>query len=656
VSPNKLLPQFMVDVAMILLAYAFAFFLRFDFNIPQSYGSLFLQGLVVVAITKPLVFVVMGFYKRLWRYASLRDAVAIFKVVTITSVCTWSALTFFSSGDLFPRSIIIMDWLILLFLAAASRLARRLRSEHKNSVFEQSGRRTLIVGAGEAGRLLLTEIGRQPEPHYNVVGLVDDDKRKQGMFLDQVRVLGTQVDLPELVRRYRIEDLLIAVPSARGVTLRKIIENCRRTGARVRILPAISEIIEDKVSVSQVRDVVLEDLLGRAPVTLNKTGISEYLQGKVVLVSGAAGSIGSEICRQIAMFDPQKIILLDSAETPLFYMERELAEKYPDLDIVPVLGDVRICDKIDAVFSTYKPEVVFHAAAYKHVSMIECNPTEAVSNNIRGTMVLADASHRSGVASFVMISTDKAVKPTNVMGASKRVAEIYVQNLARESKTKFSTVRFGNVLGSNGSVVPLFIDQIKKGGPVTVTDPNVYRYFMTIPEAAQLVLQAGCIGCGGEVFLLEMGEPVRILDLAEDLIRLSGLSPHKDIDIVFTGLRPGEKLSEELLTEGEGIKETGHEKIRVAAPVAVDPNHVRMELNQLLRLADYQDTTGIVQALQRLVVEFTPSSRHQYPLSQEMPNAETASTSGGNAQTVRSGRILPFRHSMLKRNPLIEGS
>lgn len=654
-SLSKHLTQLMVDSALVLLAYTLAFLLRFDFHVPPLYLELFWQGLLIVALVKPLIFITMGFYRRLWRYASLRDAVTIFKVVTVASVCTWFLMTFFSFEILLPRSIVMMDWLILLFLTASSRLAPRLHNEQMNSSCENSGRRTLIIGAGEAGRLLLTEIGRQPEPDYHVVGLVDDDEAKQGMYLSNVRVMGTQEDLQELVRRYRIEDLLIAVPSARGADLRRIIENCRKTGARARILPAFSDIISCKVSVSQIRDIELEDLLGREPVSLDKSCIKEYLQEKVVLVSGAAGSIGSEICRQIAAFRPKKLVLLDNAETPLFYVDRELADRHPDVSIIPVLGDVRISEKIDAVFAEHKPDVVFHAAAYKHVSMIECNPIEAVSNNIRGTKVLADAAHMSGVASFVMISTDKAVNPSNIMGASKRVAEIYVQTLAMASTTKFSTVRFGNVLGSNGSVIPIFMDQIRKGGPVTVTDPNVIRYFMTIPEAAQLVLQAGCIGQGGEIFLLEMGDPVRILDLAEELVRLSGLSPHKDIDIVFTGLRPGEKLSEELLTAGEGIMETGHEKIRVAAPVALDPEEVRNGLDQLLLLAGNNDVRGLVQALQRLVVEFTPSQYHLYPPLQDGHDT-TSSPQTGQSKNSRTGRVLAFRHSVPKRNSVSDGS
>lgn len=652
-SLPKHLLQFTLDTALIVSAYTLAFLFRFDFQIPQPYREAFLQGLCIVVFVKPVLFLSMGFYRKLWHYASVRDAVTIFKVVTIASACSWSVLAFFRFEDIFPRSIIFLDWLILLFLAASSRLAWRLHREHNRNSGSTAGRRTLIVGAGDAGRLLLTEIDRQSVPDFNVIGFIDDDD-KQNMLLGTVPVLGTQQQLQELVQRHAIEELILAVPSVRGHGLRKLIENCNKTGAHVSTLPAISEIINCKVSVSELRDVELEDLLGREPVILNKSGIHNYLQGKTVLVSGAAGSIGSEICRQIAAFAPGKLILLDNSETPLFYVDRELVAKHPGLHVIPVLGDVRSSDKIDNVFAEFTPDVVFHAAAYKHVSMIECNPTEAVSNNIKGTMILADAAHRAGVASFVMISSDKAVNPTNIMGASKRVAEIYIQTLAKTSMTRFSTVRFGNVLGSNGSVIPIFKEQIKKGGPVTVTDPNVVRYFMTIPEAAQLVLQAGCIGRGGEIFLLDMGEPIRILDLAEELIRLSGLTPRKDIDIVFTGLRPGEKLFEELLTKGEGITETCHEKIRIAGPDEIDPDTVAADLDRLFLLAERHDIHGMVLALRQLVLEFTPSCHYRCPVGQDgQPAASTPVVRRKKA--ARSSKILPLRQPVAKNDFAVDG-
>jgi FlaA1/EpsC-like NDP-sugar epimerase len=357
---------------------------------------------------------------------------------------------------------------------------------------------------------------------------------------------------------------------------------------------------------SQIKEVEIEDLLGRDPVVIDQSAIRNYLTDKRVLVTGAAGSIGSEICRQVALFNPAKLVLFDHAETPLFYIEKELAASFPDLRIIPMVGDVKNRDRVEAVFDEFSPEVVFHAAAYKHVAMMEYNPAEAVLNNVFGSRVVADAADKFKVHNFVMVSTDKAVNPTNVMGATKRSAEIYVQALAANSKTKFTTVRFGNVLGSNGSVIPLFKAQIAKGGPVTVTDREVVRYFMTIPEAAQLVMQAGCIGRGGEIFVLDMGEPVRILSLAEELIRLSGLIPYKDIAIEFSGLKPGEKLFEELLIEGEGVKPTTHKKIRVMAPVETDLRQVRAGLDELFALASAYDIGGLVKSLRTIVPEFVP--------------------------------------------------
>ena len=520
------------------------------------------------------------------------------------------------SFEAFPRSIFILDWCFLMFLVAASRLVWRFYREKffmadQLGMSNGKGKRTIIIGAGEAGSLLLKEIRRQRAAEYRVVGFVDDDRGKQGMLLHRVPVLGGIDHLRALVRKHKIEEIIVAIPSAQGKMLKRIVASCDKTKINVKTLPGISDIIEGKVTVSQIKNVDIEDLLGRDPVVLDEKGISSYLTGKRVLVTGAAGSIGSEICRQVARYNPSKVILFDNAETPLFFVERELGASFPDVPMVPVVADVRNRTRVEMVFDEFMPQVVFHAAAYKHVPMMEYNPVEAVTNNIVGTRKLADAAHRFKVDNFVMISTDKAVNPTNVMGASKRAAEIYVQSLAAKSLTRFTTVRFGNVLGSNGSVIPIFKEQIANGGPVTVTDRDVIRYFMTIPEATQLVLQAGCIGNGGEIFVLDMGEPVRILDLAEELIRLSGLTPYEDIDIVFTGLRPGEKLFEELLGEGEGIKPTSHAKIRVAEAVSLEHAMVAQALDVLHEHACSSDIASIFSDLQRLIPEFDPKYSFQ---------------------------------------------
>ncbi|HBG07721.1 MAG: nucleoside-diphosphate sugar epimerase [Geobacteraceae bacterium GWC2_58_44] len=596
---------FFLDVALIAASLSFSFLLRFDFNyLPQ--WDMFLKGLSVALMAKPVLFAASGMYRNIWRYASLQDAYEIFKVVTFSSLVSAFLLVFMEGPYVLPRSIYILDWFILFALVAGSRLIWRVYRELRFSPSKRRGKRTLIIGAGDAGNLLLKQIRKQASSPYNVVGFVDDDPDKRGLRLSGIRVLGGTDRLRALVRTHRIEEVIFAIPSGDKALMRRVIANCERAKARFKTLPGITAIVDGKVSVSQIKTVEIEDLLGRDPVVLDQSAIRNYLSDKRVLVTGAAGSIGSEICRQVARFNPAKIVLFDNAETPLFFMEKELAAAYPELRIIPIVGDVKNLDRVESVFDLFCPEVVFHAAAYKHVAMMEYNPVEAVLNNVMGSRIVADAADKFKVKNFVMVSTDKAVNPTNVMGASKRSAEIYVQALAARSKTRFTTVRFGNVLGSSGSVIPLFKEQIRLGGPVTVTDRDVVRYFMTIPEASQLVLQAGCIGKGGEIFVLDMGDPVRIVSLAEELIRLSGLVPYKEIDITFTGLKPGEKLFEELLLDGEGIRPTTHKKIRVMAPVETDLRRVCADLDELFELARRSDIQGLLQLLRKVVPEFVP--------------------------------------------------
>ena len=598
---------FCVDLILISLAFTLSFLLRFDFRVPSDILNLYQQGLVVVLLTKPLVFLVSGLYRNIWRYASLKDGIEILKVVTVSSIITAFLVFYLRHFAPYPRSIFILDWFLLLGMVVASRLVWRV---YRETVImprrNLSGKRTLIVGAGEAGSLLLKEIRRQQDSAFQVVGFVDDAPQKAGMKLHGIDVLGTTKQLATLINAHLIEDVIIAIPTAAGNAMRDIIKSCEHCKVRFKTLPAISDIIEGKISVSQIKDVDICDLLGRDPVELNQRAIRNYLEGKRILVTGAAGSIGSEICRQVARFSPAKLIVLDSAETPLYQIEKELSESYPDMRLAPVLADIRQAARLDYVFEAFAPEVVFHAAAYKHVPMIEYNPVEAVTNNIMGTRLLAEKANSFGVQNFVMISTDKAVNPTNVMGASKRAAELFVQALSRQSTTNFTTVRFGNVLGSSGSVIPLFKEQIASGGPVTVTHPDVIRYFMTIPEASQLVLQAGCIGNGGEIFVLDMGKPVKIVDLAEELISLSGLTPHEDIEIVFTGLRPGEKLYEELLVAGEGVKPTAHQKIKVLESVEYDLKVVTAAVDKLAQSAACADIREVMDSLKQLVPEFSP--------------------------------------------------
>ena len=604
---KRRLVVFLSDTLLISLALCLAFLLRFDFTIPAAQLDLFWECLLVVLVVKPLVFVVTGFYNSLWRYASVQDAVEIFKGVTLSSILAVSTVFFLRQFTPIPRSIFVLDWVLLFALLAASRLVWRVWRETYVVGRSNEGPRTLIVGAGEAGSMLLKEIRRQPHAAYDVIGFVDDDPEKKGMKLHGVPVLGAAKQLKPLILANEIEDVIIAMPSADGKVIRLIVDSCKNANVTFKTLPSIGELIDGTLTVSQIKNVEIEDLLGREPVVLDRELIGGYLTGKRVLVTGAAGSIGSEVCRQVAQFRPEKMILLEQAETPLYEIEKELVARFPGIRILPLIADVRDREKVMSAFEEFTPEVVFHAAAYKHVPMMEYNPTQAALNNVFGSQNVADAAHLFNVRNFVMISTDKAVNPTNVMGATKRAAEIYIQALSRASRTKFTTVRFGNVLGSNGSVIPLFKEQIAKGGPVTVTDKRIIRYFMTIPEATQLVLQAGSMGTGSEILLLDMGEPVRILDLAEELIRLSGLTPYEDIDIVVTGLRPGEKLFEELLIDGEGVLPTAHKKIKVLAPVHIGLDPVKIELDVLYDAARTDRIDDLMESLKRLIPEFKPA-------------------------------------------------
>ena len=464
--------------------------------------------------------------------------------------------------------------------------------------------KVLIVGAGDAGAMLLREIERYHIANRQVVGFIDDDKNKTGKILLGVKVLGTRNELVKIASEKGIDEIIIAMPSVKGKEIKAIISICKETNCKLTILPGLYEIIEGKVSISQLRPVDIEDLLGRDPVKLDTTAVKEYLAGKIVLITGAGGSIGSEIVRQVAKMQPKKLLLLGKGENSIYEITQELKINCPEVKTVPIIADIRDKERIKAIMDYFKPQVVFHAAAHKHVPLMEYQPAEAVRNNILGTKVVADEAAAHNVETFVMISTDKAVNPTSVMGCTKRVAEMYVQSMNKNSGTRFVAVRFGNVLGSRGSVIPLFKKQIAKGGPVTVTHPDMKRYFMTIPEASQLVLQAGAMAKGGEVFVLDMGEPVRIYDLAKDLITLSGLIPDKDIEIKITGLRPGEKLFEELLSAEDGTEKTTHKKIFTARIKEIDKAGLDKEISKILEITDGEE---VVAALQKIVPTYTPN-------------------------------------------------
>jgi len=549
--------------------------LRFEsFNLAGPYLIDYYKIAPAVTLMYLVGLYLMKLYNRVWAYASLSELFAIVYAVTLGCLGT-VALTYLVEA-LFPRSIVVASWAFIVMLVGGSRLVWRIVLDRKKGN-GRHGKRTLIIGAGDAGVLVAREL-KNHDSGLLPVGFIDDDMSKQRMRVLDLPVLGDRERIPDVTTRFNIETLIIAMPSACASTIREIHELCKKAKLEIKILPGLYQLIDGQVSVSNLRPVQIEDLLQRDPVKLDLGEISGYIRGETILVTGAGGSIGSEFCRQVAGFGPKRLLLLGHGENSIHRIWRELADKFPELPLGIEIADVRDRNKINYIFQKYRPGLVFHAAAHKHVPLMELHPDEAVKTNIFGTKNLAEAADSAGTKIFVMISTDKAVNPSSVMGATKRMAELIVQHMARISQTRFVAVRFGNVLGSRGSVVPIFEEQIKKGGPVTVTDPEMTRYFMTIPEAVQLVIQAGSMANGGEVFILDMGQPVKIVDLAKDMIRLSGLEPDKDIKIKFVGIRPGEKLFEELLTAEEGTAATKHKRIFVAKPCPVEISALEREL------------------------------------------------------------------------------
>ncbi len=592
----------LLEALFINIAYLGALGLRFDGAIPAEYLAYYPIFAVVVTVITILVYHLCGFYRKIWQYASVREMYSILAGVTAASLVVISVSYIFvypeSGIHPMPRSIYPIAWLLNLALTGGSRFGFRFLHEYKQNgtAQDRSGsatsreplKRALIIGAGEAGAMVARELRTHPTLAMEPVGFIDDDYRKQGLDLDNIPVLGGRSDIPHLVERYDIDQVIIAMPSAPGKVVRGIVEICEKTKAKVKTLPGVYDLIDGKVSVSQLRDVELEDLLGRDPVRLDMESIAAYLEGKVVLITGAGGSIGSELCRQVAGFSPEKMVLVDNTENNLFDIEQELAGHFPLLNKEGELVDIRDQSAIREIFARYSPQVVFHAAAYKHVPLMERFPECAISNNIYGTLNVASAAKNQGTEIFIFVSTDKAVNPTSVMGASKRSAELVVQHFNELCKkeglnSRFAAVRFGNVLGSRGSVIPIFKGQIAEGGPVTVTHPEMVRYFMTIPEAVQLIIQAGSFTKGGEIFVLDMGEPVRILDLARDLILLSGLTPDQDIEIKITGIRSGEKLYEELFTDQEKMGTTKYSRIFVAQNGIADAGSAQLLIDKVLQ-------------------------------------------------------------------------
>ena len=600
------------DASLFFFSFWGAYYIRFEYAIPPRQWELFMDSLPLVLAIKMSVFSFFHLYRGMWRYTDLTDILKVVKAVVIGSLLVALFLFMINRLEEYPRSIFLIDGLLAVLAIGGARAAiplcfLKFRGGEYFPFFRngnRQGKRLLIIGAGNAAEKILREMRENPEVKLLPVGMLDDNPGKQGKTIHGVPVLGTIGDLEHLKNGF--DEILIAIPSAKGEEMRRIVSFCEKIGKPFRRIPDIGELIDGKVSIHAIREVTLEDLLGREEVRLNQEEISGYLQGKRVLITGAGGSIGSELVRQAIRFNPSAIALLEMSELNLFKIEMECREKYNHILLESFLVDIRNRMALDRAFREFKPQVVFHAAAYKHVPMQEIHPWEAVFNNVLGTRNLIEVSLDHGVKRFVQVSTDKAVRPVNIMGASKRVAEMITECRNGTSPTRFVAVRFGNVIGSSGSAIPIFQEQIARGGPVTITHPEITRYFMSIPEAAQLILQAGTMGKGGDIFILEMGRPVRIVNLAKDLIRLHGLEPEKDIPIQFTGLRPGEKLYEELITVGEGIGATSHEKIMVLQGNHCNLETINRQVNELLDIAASYDAKAIKMKLREIVPEYSP--------------------------------------------------
>mgnify|MGYP000362537741 FL=1 len=598
------------DLAAAMLAWMAAYWLRLNLHLPPEYLHAALTTMIWVVPLQALVFWAFGLYRGIWRFASLPDLKRIMLAVGLGALLIPLVLVLFRLEVVLPRSVLILDPMLLILIMGGSRLAYRAWKEHRLSgVMHLTSKPVLVAGAGSAADFLLRELKRNPSG-FRVVGLLDDSRGKQGRLIQGIPVLGPLDSAALYAEKMQVQDVILALPSAAHEVRKHITQICTDAGLNVLTVPSLEDLVAGRVSVSTLRSIELEDLLGRDPVQLDDTGIHQLLTDQTVLVTGAGGSIGSELCRQIARFAPSKLILFDISEYALYMIEQEFARAFPTLNIVPLIGDVKNARRVDQLMAEHRPAVVFHAAAYKHVPLMEDhNAWEALRNNVLGTQVVATAAQAHGVAKFVMISTDKAVNPTNVMGATKRLAEMACQSMQQHassgsSGTRFVSVRFGNVLGSSGSVIPKFQQQIEAGGPITVTHPEITRYFMSIPEAAQLVLQAGLMSEGGEIYVLDMGEPVKIADLARLMIRLSG-SDENDIQIEYTGLRPGEKLYEELLADSESTLPTPHPKLYIARARAAFPDQLH-ECMAWLMSADDASPAEVKSRLQAWVPEYQP--------------------------------------------------
>jgi len=579
---NKLL--MFLDIFLICISVLSAYLLRFDDsfdNIDPVFKNEILHVILAALAVKIICYSLFKLYSSLWEYAGINEVCYII-FASFLSNSLMQAYIFIMQLRV-PRSIFIITMLTDIFFVGGARFAYRFfrRIVMGEMIRFTNAKRILLVGGGDTGASVIKELKRHPEMKSLPVAILDNDPQKLGKNINGVPIVGNDENISSVIKKYEIDEVLITVPSAGRNTISYIFDQCSQRSCKVKILPSVTQLIDESVIVQKIRDVSIEDLLQREQVVLDLQQITSYIEGQTILITGGGGTIGSELCRQIAAFSPKHLVILDNYENNAYDIQNELLAKYPEMKLDTIIANIREKGRLENIFRTYRPDIVFHAAAHKHVPLMEANPTEAIKNNIFGTQNVAECADKYGAKRFVMISTDKAVNPTNIMGATKRVAEMIIQAYSKQSKTEFVAVRFGNVLGSNGSVIPLFKKQIEQGGPVTVTDPEIIRYFMTIPEAVQLVLQAGAMAKGGEIFVLDMGEPVKIYDLARNLIKLSGFEPDVDIKIEFTGLRPGEKLYEELLLAEEGIEATKNNKIFVAQPLYTDMAILRREIDCL---------------------------------------------------------------------------
>jgi FlaA1/EpsC-like NDP-sugar epimerase/UDP-N-acetylmuramyl pentapeptide phosphotransferase/UDP-N-acetylglucosamine-1-phosphate transferase len=598
-------PVIIVSQATLLaFTYYASFMLRLDLSLQDPYRSVFFATLPIVLLLKLLLFAYFRLFSGWWRYVGMSDLLDITKAALLGAPLMYAVVSLTHGLLWYPRSVFLIDPILTIFVIGGARFA--VRAYNENARVHLAHTNTLIVGAGRAGSNIARELKENERLDFNAVGFVDDDPTKKGVRIQGIKVLGNSDELPRLIVEHEVGHIFIAIPSASGKEIQRIIDKCRECKVDFKTLPAIGDILNGSASIGKMRNVRVEDLLVREPLKLDLAKIRSKLQGKSILITGAGGSIGSELSRQIAEFNPDRLVLFERSETDLYNIHLELAEKYPSLRFIPVVGDILDVNRLRETFFDHRPNSVFHAAAYKHVPMMEMNCFQAVTNNIFGTYNVALITKQCGVGDFVLISSDKAVNPSNIMGVTKRVAELLILGLQHHA-TRFVSVRFGNVLGSRGSVVPLFENQIARRKPITITDAEAKRYFMTTTEAVQLVLQASTMGRGGEIFVLDMGEPVKIVDLARALIKLSGLEPEVEIPIVFTGLRPGEKLFEELKLDAEGINPTAHPKIRVLAGGEVSFDTIRVWLDGLAALVDSKNVHGLVNKLHEIVPEYTPS-------------------------------------------------